>query len=231
MCPRVSECRDVRAGSVDSGGVAPDATFTVVDNGVDVDFFTPVEPTGEPAIILRGAWTSTRTARESSSSSARSGRWSAPRTRRGDARHRHESTDGVEDIAARDSRVKLHGFVPDVRPFFRRLDGRDSVRAGRWRYAIKVLDALAQGMATVSTTIGCEGIEVSGERDVLIADTPEEFLRQIGRVFSDPALRRVLSESARRLAVNRYSWDVLAPQLIAAYPTRSLTIRLRSNAA
>jgi glycosyltransferase involved in cell wall biosynthesis len=69
----------------------------------------------------------------------------------------------------------------------------------------------------VTTTIGCEGISVAPERDVLIADTAEDYARQIGRVFDDPVLRRDLSANGRQLAVTRYSWDALADRLNEAY--------------
>jgi glycosyltransferase involved in cell wall biosynthesis len=72
-------------------------------------------------------------------------------------------------------------------------------------------------MPLVSTSIGCEGIDVVPERDVLIGDTPEAFAAQIGRVFDDAGLRARLAASSRRLAEDRYSWDALATQLVDAY--------------
>jgi glycosyltransferase involved in cell wall biosynthesis len=219
MCPRVS--RNVVMSDLDRAilrEIAPDASFEVVDNGVDVQFFTPVERAGDPAIIfagrldqysnregilffLRAVWPLVRAAYPTSIMHVIG----------------MNPPSALADIAAQDDGVKLHGFVPDVRPYFAAsMVAICPVRDGGGT-RIKVLDALAQGIATVSTTIGCEGIDVQSERDILIADSPEEFLRQIGRVFSDPALRSRLSENARHLAVNRYSWDVLAPRLIGAY--------------
>jgi glycosyltransferase involved in cell wall biosynthesis len=120
-------------------------------------------------------------------------------------------------MAATDPRMKLHGFVPDVRPFFQSAAvAICPVRDGGGT-RIKILDALAQGIPMVTTTIGCEGISVAPERDVLIADTAEDYARQIGRVFDDPVLRRDLSANGRQLAVTRYSWDALADRLNEAY--------------
>ena len=198
--------------------IAPGASFTVVGNGVDVDFFTPVRPAAAPAIIfagrldqysnregilyfLREVWPRVRAAYPSALMHVIG--MNAPKT--------------LEEIAAADDRVKLHGFVPDVRPYFAGATvAVCPVRDGGGT-RIKILDALAQGIPMVSTTIGAEGIDVSPEQDVLIADSPEEFARQIGRVFDDPTLRAMLSRNGRQLAVSRYSWDALAGCLTEAY--------------
>ena len=43
---------------------------------------------------------------------------------------------------------------------------------------VKILNALAQGLPMVSTTVGCEGIHVRNNYDILVADTPQEFAQQ-----------------------------------------------------
>ena len=40
---------------------------------------------------------------------------------------------------------------------------------------VKILTAMAQGLPVVSTTIGCEGIDVVPGRHLLVGDTPSEF--------------------------------------------------------
>jgi len=74
---------------------------------------------------------------------------------------------------------------------------------------IKILEAFAHGRPVVSTTIGIEGIEAVPERDYLLADTPEEFVRQCLRLIDEPALRAALAGNARRLAEARYSPGVI----------------------
>ena len=197
---------------------APDAEFAVVGNGVDVDLFTPVTPSESPAIIfagrldqysnregilyfLREAWPLIR--REFPGALTHVIGMNAPRS--------------LQDLAAADPQIKLHGFVPDVRPYFRAATvALCPVRDGGGT-RIKILDALAMGMPIVSTTIGAEGIDVTPEQDILIADTPQAYSRQVARVFRDPELRARLGANARRLAVERYSWDVLSDQLDAVY--------------
>jgi glycosyltransferase involved in cell wall biosynthesis len=82
---------------------------------------------------------------------------------------------------------------------------------------IKILDGLALGIPIISTSVGTEGIAVTPERDVLIADSRDEFVRQITRVFTDAALRARLAAHGRALAESRYSWDSLADSLGRLY--------------
>jgi glycosyltransferase involved in cell wall biosynthesis len=198
--------------------IAPGATYTVVGNGVDVDFFAPVEPAQAPTIVFAGRL---------DQYSNREGILYFSREVWPLVRAKYPSAvlhiigmnppSALAEMAATDPRMKLHGFVPDVRPFFQSAAvAICPVRDGGGT-RIKILDALAQGIPMVTTTIGCEGISVAPERDVLIADTAEDYARQIGRVFDDPVLRRDLSANGRQLAVTRYSWDALADRLNEAY--------------
>ena len=45
--------------------------------------------------------------------------------------------------------------------------------AGGTRF--KILEAMATGIPVVSTSVGAEGLNVTADENILIADTPEEF--------------------------------------------------------
>jgi glycosyltransferase involved in cell wall biosynthesis len=77
---------------------------------------------------------------------------------------------------------------------------------------LKILEAMAFGSPVVSTSIGCEGLAVEDERDLLIRDDPAEFAFAVHRVLKDADLWRKLRENGRQLVTERYSWDtVLEP--------------------
>jgi glycosyltransferase involved in cell wall biosynthesis len=58
----------------------------------------------------------------------------------------------------------------------------------------------------VSTTLGAEGIAAVPGRDLLIEDAPVPFADAVNRLLADPDLAVRIGQSARRLAVDRYSW-------------------------
>jgi polysaccharide biosynthesis protein PslH len=114
-------------------------------------------------------------------------------------------------------RVKLTGFVPDLRPH---LAGAAAVvvplRLGGGT-RLKIVEAMAMGKAIVSTTLGAEGIEAVPGRDLLIEDQPAAFADAVNRLLADPDLTARIGQSARRLAVQRYSWNGAAQALEGFY--------------
>jgi len=81
---------------------------------------------------------------------------------------------------------------------------------------LKILNALAHGIPTVSTTIGAEGLALEPGRDLLLGDEPDAFARQVAALIGDESLRARLRENGRRTVTARYSWQALAPSLEAA---------------
>jgi glycosyltransferase involved in cell wall biosynthesis len=73
------------------------------------------------------------------------------------------------------------------------------------------------GKAVVSTTIGAEGIECTNEENILIADSPGDFVSAIGRLMNDESLRMKVAHNARRLFLEKYSSEKIADAVIHFY--------------
>jgi polysaccharide biosynthesis protein PslH len=71
---------------------------------------------------------------------------------------------------------------------------------------IKILEAMALGTPVVATSKGAEGLDVTPEHDILLADEPAAFAAQVLRLLSDGGLRERLSTNARRLVEGKYDW-------------------------
>lgn len=123
----------------------------------------------------------------------------------------------VLDLAARDARVTVTGFVNDVRPYLSQAEIYLCPMRDGGGTRVKILDALAMGKAIVSTTMACEGIDVTPGKNVLFADSPHEFVGQIQRLRSDTVLRENLGREARKFAIDHYSWPVIGQNLSAVY--------------
>lgn len=106
--------------------------------------------------------------------------------------------------------VHLTGWVPEIDPFVQ--ESRVLVvpmRAGSGM-RVKILEAMARGLPVVSTSVGCEGIDVEPGTHVLVADTPDAFAGAVLRVLADDDLAATLARNARALVIERY--DVTAVQ-------------------
>ncbi len=82
---------------------------------------------------------------------------------------------------------------------------------------VKIIEGMALGKAIVSTTIGAEGIEVKDGDNILIADTPEQFLHQIGKCVNDINFYNRIAVNARKNALANYDYKEIAGKLIYFY--------------
>jgi glycosyltransferase involved in cell wall biosynthesis len=121
-------------------------------------------------------------------------------------------------------RVEVAGFVPDVAPYFEAC--RAFVVPLRWGGGtrLKILEALARGVPIVSTTAGCEGLDLEDDKEILIRDDPADLATAIERLLVDDELCTRLAEAGRRAVEARYDWDAIG-DAFAASVTRAIEAR------
>jgi polysaccharide biosynthesis protein PslH len=117
----------------------------------------------------------------------------------------------------RDPAVTVTGRVEDTRPYFASAGVYViPLRIGGGT-RLKVLEAMAMSKAIVSTSLGCEGFDVVSGRELMIADSPEEFAAAVITLIRDPDLRQRLGHAAREFAESRYDWRSIIPLLERVY--------------
>jgi glycosyltransferase involved in cell wall biosynthesis len=77
----------------------------------------------------------------------------------------------------------------------------------------KVLEALAAGKAVLTTSMGADGIPVTGGKEVVMADTASEFAVQTLNLLKNPVYRQELGQNGRRFVENRFAWKNITPLL------------------
>jgi glycosyltransferase involved in cell wall biosynthesis len=114
----------------------------------------------------------------------------------------------IANAAKKDEQIVVTGFVEDIRPHL----GEATVMVVPIRIGsgtrLKILDAMAMGKAIVSTSVGCEGLNVTNGTDILIADDPEDFATRTTALLKNPDLRMNLEKNARKLA-ETYDWNLI----------------------
>lgn len=113
--------------------------------------------------------------------------------------------------------VRVHGYVADAMPFWTEASALAVPLLSGGGVRVKILEAMAAGVPVVSTTIGCEGLDVRDREHLLVADTPDAFARACAEVLADPALAARLAASALDLVLSRYDAGVALAPLDAAY--------------
>ena len=85
---------------------------------------------------------------------------------------------------------------------------------------VKIIEAMSAGKAVVTTTVGARGIDYTDGENLLIANTPTEFARQIKRLLDDPDYCRRVGEAAVRLVEEQYDVHRLNDRLLQFYKER-----------
>ena len=78
---------------------------------------------------------------------------------------------------------------------------------------LKILEALAAGLPTVTTRYGADGIEISDTEHYLHADTKEDFQKAVSSLFDSKDLRSKLSVNGKQIIKKKYSWEKKAKEL------------------
>ena len=82
---------------------------------------------------------------------------------------------------------------------------------------VKIIEAMALGKTVISTSIGAEGIPYTKGKNILIADSADEFLEQIDRCICSEAFCKAIGREAQILARAHFDRDVLAQEMIQFY--------------
>ena len=109
--------------------------------------------------------------------------------------------------------VELVGRVPQAEPYF----SGSRMLLVPLRFGggtrLKILESFARGCPVVTTTVGCEGLAVGDERELLIADGAPALARAIDRLLRDPALGTQLARNGRALVERSYDWSTITDRL------------------
>ena len=132
--------------------------------------------------------------------------------------------DGIApDQLPRGKDITLTGYLADLRPTMRQSwVCVVPLRTGSGT-RLKILEAMALGTPVVSTSKGAEGLNVTNGEDILLADAPDAFAKQVLRVLRDPQLRARLSRNARQLVESQYGWDSIGAEFCAVAQELSRT--------
>jgi len=186
---------------------------TVVHNGVDTEFFRPLdEPTDEHALIFEGSMRFPPNV----DAVVYFCRKILPLIR-------HEvpgvkfyvvgrdPTELVQAQAADD--VVVTGFVDDVRTYL----ARAAIFVCPMRRGAgiknKILQAWAMGRPVVTTPEGCGGLRIAPDENIVVARGPRKFADAVIAMLRDPERRDRIGRAGHRTIQDHYTWESKAREL------------------
>lgn len=82
---------------------------------------------------------------------------------------------------------------------------------------LKILAAMGSGMPVISTVTGIEGLEVSNNQNVVIANDQQEFIVKIKQLLKNKNLYEKIRNNAYKLVKEKYQWSQTAKELESVY--------------
>jgi glycosyltransferase involved in cell wall biosynthesis len=89
---------------------------------------------------------------------------------------------------------------------------------------IKILEYLAAGIPTISTSIGIEGLEKNIKNLLIVEDNIKKFPDLIYKIISRPKIYNNMTNLARRFILKNRCWDITIQDVIDAYKSIVLKV-------
>ncbi len=194
------------------------AEITVLPHGVDQEYFSPWSGTREPETLI---FTGKMSFHANIAGALTLVEHILPRIweQRPGVRLIIAGSNPPETVRrlARDPRIKVTGYVPDLRPYL----ARAQVAVIPLPYAVgiqnKVLEALASGIPVIASSSACAGLQAVPGRDLLLANEPGEFAAAVLRLLDDRPLWNRLVENGLAYISQHHNWTNILGQLTAVY--------------
>jgi glycosyltransferase involved in cell wall biosynthesis len=116
-----------------------------------------------------------------------------------------------------DSRIRITGTVPDIRPFL----SQATLAVAPIRYGAgiqnKVLEALACATPVVATPQAVSALQARSGEDLVVAEDDSEFADSVSQLLSDANRRSALGCAGRRYVERNHDWRSIAQRLTQVY--------------
>ena len=82
---------------------------------------------------------------------------------------------------------------------------------------VKIIEGMAYGKTIVSTTIGAEGLKYENLKNIIIADSPEEFSEAALKLFKNSYNKNEIGQNSREHVVKSYDYKKISKKLVSFF--------------
>jgi len=82
---------------------------------------------------------------------------------------------------------------------------------------VKIIEGMAMSKCIIATSMAAEGIRCEHGRDILIANTADEFYRSILQCITNPKKWREIGENARKTVERDHDINTISERMLKVY--------------
>ncbi len=120
--------------------------------------------------------------------------------------------------------VKVYGEVPDAGTFINQHSVMIVPLLSGSGMRAKIIEGMALGKVIVTTSLGLEGVDAAHQKEVLVADTVEEFIKCFQFCFESNGQLHKIGRSAQEFVVENYDSLSVARRLMEVYREKKVEV-------
>ncbi len=114
-------------------------------------------------------------------------------------------------------RLFVHGEVNDAQEFVQSCHAMVVPLFSGSGMRVKIIESMTLGCPTVTTSVGLEGINAKHRKHIAIANTKEEFVKELSELIQSPVHRKRMASNAHKFILENYDNLRLVGELIHKY--------------
>ncbi len=123
-------------------------------------------------------------------------------------------TNQVKQLGVKFPSVTVSGWMDDIREAYSKSKIFIAPMQLGTGLQNKLLEAMAMGLPCITTQLANNALGAKPEEEILIGNTPQELANQIKRLLNDPALYSKIATNGKKLATNRFNWKTATAGLL-----------------
>jgi len=197
---------------------AVDEQLRVLPNGVDLDFFAPMDLERDPATLIftgKMSYHANVAAATDLITQVMPLIWQQEPQAKLVIAGKDPSAE-LRELAT-DPRINLTGTVPDLRPYL----AQATVSALPIRYGVgiqnKVLESMAMATPTITTPQATTALQAQPDQALLVTDTPQAMATAVLKLLKDAGRRQQIGQAGRCYVEQHHNWSTIAATLETIY--------------
>ncbi len=117
--------------------------------------------------------------------------------------------ESIKQMANRESDIEISENIPEARDAYLGAYVMVAPIRGSGGTRLKILEAMAAGLPTVSTSTGVAGLGVENGKHVLIEDSMQGLARKTISLLKNPQLAKKIGEAGQKFVKEKFDWKAI----------------------